>query len=118
MNDWQVYISYIPGMDASAIFLRRKTSYGLTEYLKDGGSQLITHDGTKVIKDNEITFAYLDDDQLRALQTAIAGRGIKPPEASYTEGKLEATEKHLEDTRTLLSLNVPKLMPVEPVTKK
>lgn len=31
-----------------------------------------------------------------------SNNGIKPKEASFTEGKLEATEKHLEDMREIV----------------
>jgi hypothetical protein len=42
--------------------------------------------------------------QLQALSDAINSIGISPKQG-FIEGKLEATEKHLEDTRKLLKLN-------------
>lgn len=42
-----------------------------------------------------------DTDDLEELATLLANRGIKPKDASYTEGKLKATEAHLDDMRKL-----------------
>lgn len=39
---------------------------------------------------------------MQALFTAIQGQGVKPIEQSFVEGKLSATEKHLEDMRSLV----------------
>lgn len=39
---------------------------------------------------------------LKALTDAISEKGIKPESDSKLEGKLIATEKHLEDMRTLV----------------
>ena len=43
----------------------------------------------------------LTDDQLRKLAEEINKQGINPAK-EFTDGKLEATEKHLEDMRTLV----------------
>lgn len=44
----------------------------------------------------------LDDDMFMALVDAIHNNGYKPREGKYTEGKLEATEKHLDDMRKIV----------------
>lgn len=49
----------------------------------------------------DIPYRYADG-FLQALLVAIKDQGIKLPEQSFTEGKLQATEKHLEDMRTLV----------------
>jgi hypothetical protein len=41
---------------------------------------------------------------LPLLMKALAENGVKPPEASFVSGKLEATEAHLKDMRALLKL--------------
>lgn len=38
------------------------------------------------------------------LLEALTRNGVKPPEQSFLKGKLEATEEHLRDMRTLLKL--------------
>jgi hypothetical protein len=38
------------------------------------------------------------------LLAAIVSKGIKPPEQSFVQGKLEATELHLQDLRHLLKI--------------
>jgi hypothetical protein len=43
-----------------------------------------------------------DRDDLEALVTEASQLGIRPKEASFTEGKLQATQAHLEDMRSLV----------------
>lgn len=45
----------------------------------------------------------LTNEQLRKLAEAINNEGINP-QKEFVEGKLEATENHLKDMRTLLKL--------------
>lgn len=77
----------------------------------DKGSERIflTQDGTRVVvqegsrlEDDKILFAVFDDDSLQAIVDAFANAGIKPSEASKTEGLLVATERHLDDMRALV----------------
>jgi hypothetical protein len=46
----------------------------------------------------------LSPDMLQALADALSGAGIRPTEASKTEGLLEAQTAHLKDLRKLLKL--------------
>lgn len=46
----------------------------------------------------------LTNEQLQELADAIASQGIKP-QGGFIDGKLQATEKHLEDMRTLVFKN-------------
>lgn len=46
----------------------------------------------------------LSPEALQALSNALNEQGYKPQEG-FVEGKLEATEKHLEDMRTLVFKN-------------
>jgi hypothetical protein len=43
-------------------------------------------------------------DLLQQLQKELNDMGIKDPDKSFSEGKLAATEKHLEDLRAMLDL--------------
>ncbi len=47
---------------------------------------------------------WLTEDLARQLVTQLTAKGIKPDQASYTEGKLEATQNHLEDLRTIMKI--------------
>lgn len=50
---------------------------------------------------------YLDDHLFQALVDAVH-KDFKPSEGKFTEGKLEATEKHLEDMRRIVLKDIPK----------
>ncbi len=47
----------------------------------------------------------IQPDMFQKLFEAMCGAGMKPPVASFNEGNLEATKKHLEDMRTLVFKN-------------
>lgn len=96
-DNWQAQIVFTPGRIANAIYLSRSREFGVREFLKSDDTIITVKNGEP--SDN-IEFAYLDDDQLRALMVALDNHGVKRPDAGFTEGKLEATEKHLEDMRT------------------
>jgi len=49
----------------------------------------------------------MGEEVMQAIVEAFNERGIKPESGNKTEGKLEATEKHLEDLRMLLKLRKP-----------
>lgn len=70
------------------------------------GASYLTKDGWKTKeKDTMLSIdetMLWNDDDLQQLVSEVAKQGIKPKEASFTEGKLEATEKHLQDMRTLV----------------
>lgn len=100
---WEARIIFSPGRVANNVYLsrRRRGTGGVREFLTPGDIvKTVTPD--KQYKDEELIFATLDDDQLNALQTAITTHGIKPPEASYNQGKLEAVTDHLSDMRALV----------------
>ena len=47
----------------------------------------------------------LQQEMLPALMKALSDYGVKRPDESFVEGKLSATEKHLEDMRSLIFKN-------------
>lgn len=49
-----------------------------------------------------VHFMELQNEWLGPLVKALTDAGVRPPEQSFTEGKLVATEKHLEDMRRLV----------------
>lgn len=50
----------------------------------------------------------LPGDVLPELMEALIKQGTKPPAESFNKGKLDATERHLEDMRSLVFKNKPK----------
>lgn len=115
MDNWEARVVFEPGRLANAVYLIRVSPYGVRKYLVGKDKVISVEKGKATTED--LVFAYLDSDQLNALMSAFDAFGVKKPDAGFTEGKLEATEKHLEDMRTMLSLNLPKLMPPKDMRK-
>lgn len=72
-----------------------------------GGTEFLTGDNTlKTFKEGEAVdkpTLELEPEQLQALADELAKVGYAP-QKGFLQGKLEATEKHLKDMRTLLKL--------------
>ena len=71
-------------------------------YMHDGASvREVCEEGVKIQK----PFFSIPSSHTEILQSLIdelLGAGIKPSEELFTKGKLEATERHLEDMRRLV----------------
>lgn len=72
----------------------------------DGSDDILQSDGVTIknIKHGapmEPTMK-LSPETLEAFFNALSRKGFTPPKASHTEGKLEATERHLKDMRKLV----------------
>lgn len=100
---WEARVIFNPGRITNSVYIsrRRAGTGGVREFLRPD-DMVVTVIPGKPLKDEEIIFASLDDDQLQALQTAITDHGIKRPDAGFVEGKLVATERHLEDMRQIV----------------
>ena len=73
-----------------------------------GGTELIQSDGTLLFVPKDSAnppkpTIELNPEALQALSDELARVGYKP-EKGFVQGKLEATENHLKDMRTLLKL--------------
>ncbi len=70
-----------------------------------GGTEILLGETIQFIKDGEAAprtpTLSLPPEVLQALADGLADSGYKPS-GGFTDGKLEATEKHLEDMRTLV----------------
>lgn len=98
-NNWHAMIVLRPDMMANAVYITR--SYGdQREYLRKNGKITVHTRGAATKEDPYM--ALLDDEQLRALGIAINKSGYKAPDEHLLEGKLVATERHLEDMRKLV----------------
>jgi len=95
-GDWKVHIKEIPGRIDSEIYLWRVEKAG-DVFLNDKGEAITLSEGSS----NPPYFAQLTADQLAALAEAFSQKGIKTNKDSVAQGKLAATERHLEDMRTI-----------------
>lgn len=67
--------------------------------------------------ENEVVFAEMSQDQLAAFAEAMSEMGIKTNHDSIAEGKLAATERHLEDMRLIALARFNKPAKQEPQNK-
>lgn len=100
-GEYTVQIIDNPGYANSRVFLFKKQGPHGTEFLTHTGDRILVAPATE-LKHEELYFADLDPDQLQALANALSKRGIKTNADSIAEGKLLATEKHLEDMRKIV----------------
>lgn len=104
MDNWQVHIEYKPGMMHHFVYLSRKYRDRIQFLTKGGEEQVETQIGERTTDDPY--FMMVEDDSiLYALGEAIAKKGYKAPDQHLIEGKLEATQAHLQDMRSLVFKN-------------
>jgi hypothetical protein len=100
---WSVHIEYQLQHWGYAITFYRHRDNGFTEILEFPSGPLTIHN----IKDGEYRpdmkpTMLIDDRTCRELVSAMTEKGVRPREASKTEGLLESQTKHLEDMRNIL----------------
>lgn len=98
-GDFKVHIVENPGTVMNRIYLVRYDRDG-SSFIKQDGTVTTVAEGAKVMT-SELYFAEMSPDQLQALADALAQKGIKTNKDSVAEGKLLATERHLEDMRLI-----------------
>jgi hypothetical protein len=103
--NWKIQVDQIPGRLAKRIWVFRPKHTGEVEVLQSDFEKITTYPGQYHSKENIEPTVVIEEDLLRLLVDACIN--IKPAERQYTEGKLEATESHLEDLRHLLKLPKP-----------
>lgn len=98
---WQVQILESPGRWAKDVWIWREGGGGDTYILNpDLRSETKVKYGERR-KDDTPTLV-LEQDVFAALIDAL--KGFKPSERNFVDGKLEGTERHLQDLRKLLKL--------------
>lgn len=99
MNEnWKVRVEHpLHTLDVEIYFYRR-TPDGL-EILLSNGRTTIVNIGSR---ENPLPSLTLDSQAFQALIDVLHEQKASP--GKFTEGKLEATERHLQDMRTLLKL--------------
>lgn len=101
LENWKAIVVFEPGLITNSVFLYRDRERGVREYRTGQDEIKAVKEGERLNSD-ELRFALLDEDEMQALIAAFDKFGVKRPEASFTEGKLLATEKHLEDMRMIV----------------
>lgn len=98
-GDFKVHIQEEVGRSVNRVFLYQNKQ-GYTVFLKNDGTAQTIKEGEQH-KYDELWFVEMSYDQLHAFAEALANKGIKTNKDSIAEGKLQATERHLEDMRLI-----------------
>jgi len=96
MENWKVKIVDKGYTDTRDVFLFRRDASGRTAILH--GDRIDTYEDGAVRDEPSMC---LTSEMLQAFAEALNDQGFKPLKG-FLEGKLDATEKHLEDMRTLV----------------
>jgi len=100
-GDWKVDVVYRPEYLGYVVYMSRKMPNGQEFITKDGKTEVLKP-GDFIKSDKQYCFAILDPDQVQRLADAFANKGIHTVNDNVNKGKLEATEKHLEDMRNIV----------------
>lgn len=96
--EWKVNIVEDPIMLERSVYIYRKLDGKISQYFGDGTIKTFG-EGSAVAEPSMI----LSQQMLQGFADALDKQGISPKK-QYLEGKLEATEGHMKDLRTLLKL--------------
>lgn len=99
MNNWTIRIIDVGYRFTRDVFIFRRTAQG-SEFIQNDGTGIFIAEGSA---EQPKPALQLEPEALQALADELANVGYKP-QKGFLEGKLEATERHLDDTRTLLKL--------------
>jgi hypothetical protein len=98
-GDYNVHIRENIVKGTNEVFLFKHEQHA-TIFVRGDGTCITVQDGDNT-GDDKLAFAEMSNDQLAAFAQALADKGIKTNKDSIAEGKLAATEKHLEDMRLI-----------------
>jgi len=102
---WRIEIQDRPAMFYSDIWIYRRGPDNKTIlYRMDGQTDTATESTHEYGSHLPATLT-IETDLLPLLMEALTKKGVKPPAHSFVEGKLDATERHLQDMRKMLKLN-------------
>ena len=105
-NNWQIEIYRKPATSLTDIYIfRRVDHYGQMIVLIPHGPDKVAEERTIKEDTSPPPSITIPNDLLPLLLDALMSHGIKSPEQSFIQGKLEATENHLKDMRKLLKLS-------------
>ena len=105
MSEWQVEIDHDFSKRSYIIYVVRDVSGG-EEWMTAGGrtTEVVTEGGTPVDAAFATIPASAMGQVISGLIQAADREGYKAKDKSFVEGKLEATERHLEDMRVLMKV--------------
>lgn len=98
ISEWKIRFVERPEIDGRYLYICR-TSH-------DDRFEVMMSDGKTMVYDRGVETKptlFLSRDMFQAIVDAVH-KDFKPSEGKFTEGKLEATERHLADLRQLLKL--------------
>ena len=95
---WRVKFVERPEKCGHEMYIYRETQIGIKEFMIF--PKMLEFQTIKA-GDEVSNGLYLSDDLFQKLVDSVH-KDFKPSEGKFTEGKLEATEKHLEDMRKLV----------------
>ena len=95
--EWKIAIYRPAGLIGYDVTIYRSIGSGEMEVLV--GSDMVRFKEGETIPPS---LRFQNPQMLKELVRAIGEMGIREDHQSFSEGKLEATEKHLEDMRTLV----------------
>lgn len=104
MDGWKIDIRERVATLLTDIWIWRTNREGNTEIWHDAGVTYTRKHSEESSEEKILPTLTIPTDLLEVLLQTIIARGVKPPAESYVKGKLEATENHLEDLRSLLKL--------------
>lgn len=96
-NEWTIKIVDVGYTFTRDVFIFRRMLGG-TEFIQNDGTAFFVAEGSAEQPKPAIC---LDAEALQALADELA-RTVYKPQKGFIEGKLDATEKHLEDMRKLV----------------
>lgn len=97
---WKIKIVDVGWKLERDVYIFRKGINGRTEVLQPDGTIQSFEEGSSM---DYNPFLSMDNEMMQAFADELSNKGIKPQQG-FTDGKLEATQKHLDDMRTLLKL--------------
>ena len=102
MGEWEFFIQDDMMRNRATVYLSRYMGDSKREFVcGDGALKLL--DETGPVDDKEdYSFGSFTSQQLQALADGLAREGLKTTNDAKNEGLLEATNKHLEDMRSLV----------------
>jgi DNA-binding LacI/PurR family transcriptional regulator len=101
-NEWRCFVEYRPSVVGTFLYVCQRLDSTHTQFLIKGGEKIVTVDPSSHPKE-DVYYARFEDAYIgQLIVEALDKHGIKAPAQSFVEGKLQATEKHLEDMRSIV----------------
>lgn len=102
MYNWKVLAQQEMGSESIRLYVFRKMD-GYTEFTTKGGTERQTVKASDPRDADKLWFGEFPNTEVAGLVLeAVQKIGVPLPSKDYTAGKLEATERHLEDLHQLV----------------